>query len=304
MTMLRGFAVTAVIAIATALVPALGAEAAPLPITPTVRMDTPPTQYVQFSKDDIAWSSSYTDPLFADAVLVPGGFAERSLYVRNASPEPALLHVTLFDVATTAPALAGALSLTTSTPTQAGTPVPATDARPCATLTEGQTLGSGDDVRLDTVAALADLNGTLGQDATVSFKIAVTLSSTDSAAPAPNTCPADLASGMVVGMPDAGGPTSSTSPAVYRLGRSGWTSTVSAPTNTASAPESTSGPTDTTPFVRALTANTERLYQENIVALWLALAVLGALILLFVRRRRAKPTDPTSQPTQQIGTGR
>ena len=30
-------------------------------------------------------------------------------------------------------ALAGALSLTTSTPTQAGTPVPATNARPCAT---------------------------------------------------------------------------------------------------------------------------------------------------------------------------
>ncbi len=36
--------------------------------------------------------------------------------------------------------------------------MPVTDARPCATLSQGQVLAAGDGIRLDNVAALADLN--------------------------------------------------------------------------------------------------------------------------------------------------
>ena len=101
--------------------------------------------------------------LFGDVLLVPGGSADRAFYVRNGASEPAVLRVTLYDVTTTDTDFAAALTVTTSLPGRPGTSVPVTDARPCATLSQGQVLAAGDGIRLDNVAALADLNGTGGQ---------------------------------------------------------------------------------------------------------------------------------------------
>jgi hypothetical protein len=271
-------------------------------------------QPVQFSADGTHWSDSYTGALFGGVALVPGGSADRAFYVRNGASSPAVLRVTLYDVATTDTDLATAMSVSTSMPGRAGVPVPVTDARPCATLSQGQVLAAGHGIRLDTVAALAELNGTGGQARNVSFKLAISLSSTDSAAPAPNSCPTDFGgssgSGTVVGSPSTGGGT--TSHPVYHLGAGGWTpapATASAPVTAPSAP-ATLAPEPEIPVVRSLVANTQRLYQENIVALWLAMAVLGVLLLVFVRRRRsdddaALEQYPYSrQPTSQIGTGR
>ena len=260
-------------------------------------------QPVQFSADGIHWSDSYTGALFGGVLLVPGGTVDRAFYVRNGASDPAKLRVTLYDVATTDTDLASAMSISTSMPGLPGAAVPVTDARPCATLSQGQVLAAGDGVRLDNVAALADLNGTGGQARNVSFKLAISLSSTDAAAPAPNSCPTDFGTGTgtVVGAPSSGGGT--TSHPVYHLGATGWTPVSGTASAQIAAPPAAGEPADP-----ALVFNTQRLYQENIVALWLAMAVLGALILLFVRRRhRDDAVDTNSysgKPTSQIGTGR
>ena len=240
------------------------------------------SQPVQFSVDGIHWSDSYTGALFGGVLLVPGGSVDRAVYVRNGASDPAKLRVNLYDVATTDTDLATAMTVSTSMPGLPGAAVPVTDARPCATLSQGQVLAAGDGVRLDNVAALADLNGTGGQARNVSFKLAISLSSTDSAAPAPNSCPTDFGggtgTGTVVGAPSIGG--GSSSHPVYHLGATGWTpvsGTASAQVGALPAPADAADP--------ALVFNTQRLYQENIIALWLAMAVLGALLLLFLRRR-------------------
>ncbi len=263
------------------------------------------THPVQFSDDGIHWSGSYTDALFGGVLLVPGGSVDRAFYVRNAADEPAVLRVTLFDVATTDTDLAGAMTIRTSMPGRPGAAVPVTDARPCATLSQGQVLAAGDSVKLDNVAALADLSGVSGQSRAVSFKLGLSLSSTDAAAPAPSSCPTDYDTGTLVGAPDprTGTPTHP----ISHLGAGGWTpapARESTPITTSAAP-----PTKPGPAVRSLLANTQRLYQEDVVGFWLAMAVLGMMLLLVVRRRRRDKdalgaSSYPGPPTKQIGTGR
>jgi hypothetical protein len=264
---------------------------------------------IQFSDDGISWSDSYTRALFAGVLLVPGGSTDRAFYVKNNSGEPAVLRVTLYGVATTDTDLAAAMSIATSTPSMPGGAVAVTDARPCATLSQGQVLAAGQGIRLDNVASLADVSGSTGQTHQVSFKIAVSLSSTDAGAPAPDSCPTDF-DNTVVGSPDPG--TGTGSHPVYHLGAGGWTPappTASTPTPSAT-PTAPATPTPSGPGLGTLVGNTERFYQENTVALWLAMAVIGALVLVLVRRRRPDDDDPSQhhpysrQPTTQIGTGR
>jgi hypothetical protein len=183
-------------------------------------------------------------------------------------------------------------------PGMPGATVPVTDARPCATLSQGLVLAAGDSVKLDNLATLADLNGTTGQSRTVSFKIAISLSSTDAAAPAPDTCPTDYDTGTVIGVPEPGTGAGSGSRPVYHLQASGWTPV--------SAAASADLPTTDHP---APPVNTARLFQEYYVALWLAMAAIGALLFFLVRRRRPDDDAPdhspySRQPTSQIGTGR
>jgi len=265
------------------------------------------SQPVQFSTDGVHWSDSYSGALFAGVLLVPGESVGRTFYVRNGASEPAVLRVTLYDVATTDIDFANAMTLSASLPGLPGASVPVTDARPCVTLSQGRVLAAGDSVRLDSVAALGDLTGTSGQTHNISFKLAVSLSSTDSAAPTPNTCPTDFGA-TVIGSPDPG--TGTTSHPVHHLGAGGWTpaptaTPTPAPTPTATVP---AVPSDPGPSLSHLVANTERFYQENFVALWLAMAALGALSFFVVRRLRPDESlqqYPSSrQPTTQIGTGR
>jgi len=280
--------------------------AAVLLVAPAARAATTaaPAHPVQFSDDGTHWSDSYTDALFGGVLLVPGGSADRAFYVRNGANEPAILHATLFDVATTDIAFAGAMSLATSVPGMPGAAVPVTDARPCATLSQGLVLAAGDSVKLDNVVALGDLDDTTGQSSAVSFKIAISLSSTDAAAPAPNTCPTDYDTGTVIGVPEPGMGSGSGSRPVYHLQASGWTPV----TGAASADLPTTG-RPAPPVDAALVVNSARLFQEYYVALWLAMAAIGALLYFLLRRRH--PDDDAShhnpysrQPTTQIGTGR
>lgn len=285
-----------IVAVVLLVAPAAHASPADAPVNP-----------VQFSTDGIVWSSSYTGALFAGVLLVPGGSAERSFYVRNGAAEPAQLRVTLYDVATTDVDLAAATSISTSTPTLAGATVALTDAHPCATLSQGQVLPAGGSVRLDNLAQFADMNGTSGQGHQVSFKLAISLSSTDAAAPAPDTCPTDFDS-IVVG---SSGPTAGTpSHPVYHLGAGGWTpvpAVGSTPAPTPSAtPTSPATPTGNGPDLGTLVGNTQRFYQEDTVALWLAMAALGGFLLVVWRRRRrhADPTLEYPDTHNKIGVGR
>jgi len=263
------------------------------------------SQPIQFSDDGIHWSNSYGGALFGGVLLVPGDSVDRAFYVRNGAAAPAILRVTLYGVATTDIDLADAMTVSTSLPGLPGASIPVTDARPCATLSQGQVLGAGDSVRLDNVAALADLNGTSGQTHSVSFKLAISLSSTDSAAPLPNSCPTDFTA--VIGSPDPG--TGTPGHPVRHLGAGGWTpapTSTPTPTPAATVPPA---PSDPGPSLGHLVANTQRFYQENIVALWLAMAAIGALVFFLVRRRRPDDDSPqqypsSRQPTTQIGTGR
>jgi hypothetical protein len=288
----------------------IGAVALVLAVAPAADAATA-GQPVQFSEDGIHWSDSYSGALFGGVLLVPGDSVDRAFYVRNNAGQPAVMRVTLYDVATTDTDLADAMTVTTSTPSIPGSAVPVTAAQPCATLSQGQVLAAGDGIRLDNVVALADLNGTTAQAHSVSFKLAISLSSTDSAAPAPDSCPTDFG-GTVIGTTDPG--TGTTSHPVYHLGAGGWTPTPA----TGPTPAPTTGPTappepqPVNPIVGSLAANTVRLFQEDFVLLWLAMVVVGALIFLFVNGRRSRDDDDDAaayhpysrQPTTEIGTRR
>ena len=268
------------------------------------------TQAVQFSTDGIRWSDSYTGNLYRGVLLIPGSSAVRSFYVRNGSVQPAILHISLADVTTDNTAFANAVTISSSTTGAPGATVPVSFAQPCYTLSQGLRLSSGDSLRVDNTVSLTDLTGTNGQTGSVSFALRVSFSSMDAAAPTPNTCPADYGTIDTFPNPASGGTTTLASASgakrtVYHRTANGWT--VGTPTRgrTVTAPSSpNTAEKPSTPLAQALVANTVRLYQEYDVAFWLAMSVLGAVILVLVRRRRAEEQPEAPEQNRQIGTRR
>jgi hypothetical protein len=269
------------------------------------------TQAVQFSTDGIHWSDSYTGNLYQGLLLIPNSSAVRSFYVRNGSTQPAILHISLADVTTDNIAFANAVTISSSTTGAPGPTVPVSLAQPCYTLSQGLRLSSGDSLRVDNTVSLTDLTGTNGQTGSVSFALRVSFSSMDAAAPTPNTCPADY--GTIDTFPnpaDGGGRTtlasaSSARRTLYHRTANGWTVGTLTPGRTVTAPSSPNvAEKPSTPLAQALVANTVRLYQEYDVAFWLAMSVLGAVILVLVRRRRAEEQPEAPEQNRQIGTRR
>ncbi|MFC5503614.1 hypothetical protein ACFPJ4_15315 [Lysinimonas soli] len=280
--------------IAVALTTAALASAALFAGPDAARADSPS---VQFSADGIHWASDYSGQLFAGVLMVPGSIATRSVYVRNAATGSGLLRVTLSRVATDDLALADATSITTSSDARPGAPVPLSAAQPCAALADGQLVGSGAAVRLDNAIAVSSLDGTAGQSGWVAFELRVTFRSTDSAAPAPADCPSDGAS--VGGLPAPRD--SSTGPTPYHRTARGW----AAGSGSVSIPQApvTTGHAQPPRDVGFLVANTERFFQEYTVEFWIAMWVLGTLLFLLVRRRRAARDTPETK-LRQIGMDR
>jgi hypothetical protein len=266
-----------------------------------------PTQIVQFSTDGIHWSDSYGAQLFRDVILVPGDASMRSFYVRNGATVAAILSVTLADVSTDSIPLADALSISTSTSGVPGATIPVSQAQPCVTLSRGLRLASGDSIRLDNTVSLGDLTGDAGQNGAVWFALRVSFSSVDAAAPAPNTCPVNYGTVDTFPNPATGSVRSSAAP-VYHRTAAGWSSiptsvggaiiaTTTTPTNV------TPSGTASTPVTQILVSNTARFYQEYDVAFWLAMSVLGWVILILVRRRRAEQPE-VPEHLDQIGAQR
>jgi hypothetical protein len=307
------FAAVLVTVLASCSVALLGAPgaASAATLTGAATPTTGPTQAVQFSADGIHWSDSYTNQLFNGVLLVPGGSATRSFYVRNAATEAAILRVTLADVTTTSIPLADAMSISSSTAGAPGATVPVSLAQPCFTLSQGLRLASGDSTRIDNTVSLGDLSGTVGQTASVWFAIRVSFSSTDAAAPIPNACPTDYGTVDTFPNPIAPGtatPASTASAAVYHRTAAGWTVGTSAGGGTIATPQSPTSLTAPvepgTPLVQTLVSNTARFYQEYDIAFWLAMSVLGAVIVVLARRRRAESQPEEPMQSRQIGTRR
>jgi len=274
----------------------------------SARADSAPTRMVQFSTDGLHWSDSYDAQLFRGVALVPGGSTMRSFYVRNGANEAALLRVTLANVGTNSIPLASATKVSSSTAGAPGAVVPVSLAQPCYTLSQGLRLASGDSIRIDNTVSLDDLAGTAGQTGSVWFVIRVSLSSTDVAAPAPDTCPVDYGTVDTFPNPTAPGTTepasTTTHAAVYHRTALGWTAGTSVGGGAVTTTTTPTTPTDpSAPLAPSLVSNTGRLYQEYDVAFWLAMSVLGAVILVLVRRRRADQPEEPAQ-SRQIGSRR
>jgi hypothetical protein len=258
---------------------------------------------MEFSADGVNWSTVYSGQLFAGVLVIPGGSATRTFWVRNDAPEPGILRLTLAKVSTNSTALADATTIAATASTVApsvpssvpGVAVPLSAAQPCYTLSEGLIVDAGGAVDITNTMALADVDGLAAQAGWVSFVLRITFSSTDQGAAVPNTCPTEPDTGTVAGSTEPtvvdSSPTATTaSTTVYRRVASGWQATtpaVQTPTPVASDPGVASLPV---PF-RQLVANTYRFYQEWTVAFWMLMLLIGASVLLLIRYRRHRRED-------------
>ena len=153
---------------ALAVAPALPAAAsAPGPVTPRLML----------SDDGDVWERHLSSSLFGDRLLlVPGGSATESFWVKNLSDAPAVLRTSVADVRSSSPALTRWLSVTTTPPGSVGgtTTVRLGDGT-CTGSTTATVLGGGDEVLLDVGLALDEraTEGSAGQ--AVDFTVLVTL---------------------------------------------------------------------------------------------------------------------------------
>jgi LPXTG-motif cell wall-anchored protein len=251
-----------------------------------------PPPPLQVSTDGSVFVRSLTVPLFDPTFrIVPQGSLSRDLWVRNTGTSAGRLRVDLLNATSSDPDLAGALTISASEVAGSGTPNPTTVAAAggCTVVLSAVPVAAGQTVKVTVAAALGDLDGRRGQDATASFGFRVVL--VDAQAPAPADPTACTAGDDEVDVPGTGDPDPTTSP----------TGTPS-PTDTPSSggpsthpgdphshgPSSSGDPSDGPGGSLAHTG------ADNAVqALGVALVALlgGGLLVLLTRRRRRKDDE-------------
>lgn len=242
-----------------------------------------------------------SEPLWSTGVrVVPETSNDAAFWVRNNSAEVGFLRVVLSDVTGTNADFLNALSIRADTPSTVGSAVPITSAQPCRVLTQGAVLAPGDSIRIDTAFEVANLDGDAGQGGTVGFRMQVGMSSVDPAGTPATTCV--VAGSTVPVFPPT--PTSPNAPAaaqgapsagVTQLGRG----VARTPTAGSAAPAVPTTPVAgrdglapmPNPFVLFQLTNSLRLFQENIVFLWVMSAMIGALCVVIITRRRRRADD-------------
>lgn len=132
---------------------------------------------LMLSDDGAVWERHLSSSLFGDQLLlVPGGTATESFWVKNLSGVPAVLRTSVADVRSSSPALTRWLSVTTS-PLDGlgGTSTVALGDGTCTGSVSATVLGGGDEVLLDVGLALDEraTEGAAGQS--VDFTVLVTL---------------------------------------------------------------------------------------------------------------------------------
>ncbi|GAB2974182.1 hypothetical protein [Frigoribacterium salinisoli] len=166
---------------------------------------------LMLSDDGAVWERHLSSSLFGDRLLlVPGGSATESFWVKNLSDVPAVLRTSVADVRSSSPALTRWLSVsTTPLETLGGTTTVALGDGTCTGSTTATVLGGGDAVLLDVGLALDEraTEGSAGQ--AVDFTVLVTLTGVVAEAPPAAGCatPDDEAVGTVPAVgPGASGP--------------------------------------------------------------------------------------------------
>ncbi len=262
-----------------------------------------PSDGIELSNDGVTFASQLATPLYsADLRVIPQTSHDSSFWVRNASAEVGFLRIVLSDVTGSDADLLGALSLQADTPSDVGAPEVLTSAQPCRVLTQGAVLAPGSSIRIDTALAVADLVGTAGQSGSVGFRLQVGMSSVDPAGTPATTC---VVAGSTVPVfpstptspnaPTAGQSTPVAGTVAAQLGR-GITRTPTAGSGAPALPTTPVAGRDGLapmpyPFVLFQLTNSLRLYQEDIVFLWVMSAMIGALCVLIITRRRRRADD-------------
>ncbi|TXK17069.1 hypothetical protein [Homoserinibacter sp. GY 40078] len=282
-----GMAVALAGAAALVVVPALGAAA---PASADV-------QPIALSADGSTFVDDLGTALFGGAKIVPGASVTRTFWVKNRTAEPGHLAVAVQGVGSADPELLARLTVSADADGTPGSDVALADVDPCATLVSGVTLAGSGAMQVDVVLALGDLAGLDAQGSLGTFDLRVTLTSTD--VDAPDGCatvdpPTDGGSG-------SGGSGSGGSGSTGTAGSGGSSVVVtgagggSAPADTDTAEEPVASGEDGSlqgePAGASFTPwNTDRFYQEYIVALWLVGMIVGAIYAL-ARRRRRRSTE-------------
>ncbi|MBH0109767.1 hypothetical protein I6E81_06270 [Salinibacterium sp. NG22] len=248
---------------------------------------------VEVSDDGVSFARTYPGVIFDSiALLSPGDSQSDIVYVRNTGTAAGFLRVTMQDVSYSDATFANALSVTTSTPSNAGSAHAISGASPCLVTNEGVTIAAGQTVPVTATLALGNLTGSQGQGATASVSLRFTLSDTT-----PGTLPAtqcENSGSTVPVVPTVPGPTNGTGTTATGAGSS---STLPIPTPSPSpaiadtADGTASGLTPTFPTSFNLDPNSWRLYQEYLVLILFLAALIGAGISWLVGRRSRKETD-------------
>ena len=145
---------------------------------------------VELSSDGSSWSSSLGSPLFsATPQLVPMSSATATFWVRNTAPDAGYLRLTVDNLSWSGTQYASALSIATSVPGTAGSPLDLGSASGCMVLLDGVLLAAGQSVKVTTTLALGDLQGQSGQSGLAAMNIAVGLEQDTGSAPAPGCNP-------------------------------------------------------------------------------------------------------------------
>ena len=144
---------------------------------------------LEVSPDGVTYSKSFSGALFSDLdFLVPGDMQDKWLYLRNSGDAPGFLRVILEDVRYDDLYFANALTVQATANGIAGPQTPISLAQPCWVLTEGQHVGPGQVVALNTQMVLGALDGQNGMGATAALSMAVTLSDTTPGSLSPTEC--------------------------------------------------------------------------------------------------------------------
>jgi hypothetical protein len=143
----------------------------------------------EVSLDGVSYSTAGSGTVFtAVAAMVPGDRQDATFFIRNTSERPAFVRIVLSDVRYTDLDYANALSFSAAADGIAGVPIPATLADPCWLLTEGQVISPGGRLVVTASAMLGNLDGTVGQDSTVTADFGVSLSDQTPGSLSPDDC--------------------------------------------------------------------------------------------------------------------
>jgi hypothetical protein len=244
------------------------------------------------SLDGMNFSATPQGSLFpAGVVLIPGGTADATIWVRNSSGAPADLRIAVSDATTTAAAFVESLTLQAATPaTPAGTPVPLS-SDDCTPVLSGEVIAAGETTQVHIVLAMSPDSDNAGQGASAGAKLAVSLSEVTGGVSLPPNCEATTGVPVMPSGGDAAGASADNSAANGADGEVADTSAGPAPAvgDIAGDPAPSAGQQHQGLALPTLPFGGQRAMMPGILAGLAALAAgVAAFVLVLRKKRRAQ----------------